>query len=76
MIKFLLDDDPTWTEERIEENLNGGKEKYVVLKKSIPVYIVYLTSFVDEKGLLNFRRDIYERDNGLKEIIFDKKQRK
>jgi len=73
MIKFLLAHDPTWTEERIEEYLYGGKEKYVVLKKSIPVYIVYLTSFVDEKGLLNFRRDIYARDNGLKEMIFDKK---
>ncbi len=73
MIKFLLDADPTWTEEKIDESLHGGKEKYVVLKKSIPVYIIYLTSFVDEKGLLNFRRDIYERDNGLKEMIFDKK---
>ena len=73
MIKFLLADDPNWNEQRIEEALHSGREKYVVLKKSIPVYIIYLTSFVDGKGLLNFRRDIYERDNGLKEMIFDKK---
>lgn len=73
MIKFLLNDDTTWSDEKIEEYLHGGKEKYVVIKKPVPVYIIYLTSFVDQKGLLNFRRDIYERDSGLKEMIFDKK---
>lgn len=73
MINFLLNDDPTWPDEKIEEYLHGGKEKYVVLKKPVPVYIIYLTSFVDQNGLLNFRRDIYGRDTGLKEMIFDKK---
>jgi len=73
MIKFLLRSDTSWTDQKIDSSLHSGVEKYVPLKKTVPVYIIYLTSFVDEKGLLNFRRDIYERDNGLKEMIFDKK---
>jgi murein L,D-transpeptidase YcbB/YkuD len=43
------------------------------LEKGIPVYVLYLTSFVDEKGKLNFREDIYNRDEPLKAILFDKK---
>jgi murein L,D-transpeptidase YcbB/YkuD len=73
MIKFLLNNDSAWTDEKIYEYLYGGKEKYVTIKNPVPVYIIYLTSFVDPKGLLNFRRDIYGRDSGLKEMIFDKK---
>jgi hypothetical protein len=73
MIKFLLRNDTSWTNQKIDSSLHSGIEKYVTLKKPVPVYIIYMTSFVDPKGLLNFRRDIYGRDSGLKEMIFDKK---
>jgi murein L,D-transpeptidase YcbB/YkuD len=35
----------------------------------IPVYIVYFTSWVDSKGNLNLRNDIYGRDERLLEAI-------
>jgi len=41
------------------------------LAKNIPVYIVYFTSFVDENGKLNFRKDVYDRDENLKKMIFN-----
>ena len=49
------------------------REKTVKLNKAVPVYVIYLTSFVDELGKLNFREDIYKRDNALKEILINKK---
>jgi murein L,D-transpeptidase YcbB/YkuD len=70
MIEYLLQNDSSWNIERINEAMYSGYEKHVQLKKSIPVYIVYFTAFVDEKGLLNFRKDIYNRDILLKKILF------
>jgi murein L,D-transpeptidase YcbB/YkuD len=69
---FLLEDEPGWTEEAIDRNMEYGKERYVTLKKPIPVYVVYFTAFVDDLGRLNFRKDIYLRDHPLRDIILSK----
>jgi murein L,D-transpeptidase YcbB/YkuD len=42
--------------------LDTGKETYVNLKQSIPVYVTYSTAFVDEDGDVNYRADVYGRD--------------
>jgi murein L,D-transpeptidase YcbB/YkuD len=70
MIEYLLQNDSSWNSERIYNAMYGGYERQVQLKKNIPVYIVYFTAFVDEKGLLNFRKDIYNRDEALKKVMF------
>jgi len=73
MVKFLLRKDSTWDDNRILDAMYTGREKSVKLNKAVPVYVIYLTSFVDELGKLNFREDIYKRDNALKEILINKK---
>jgi L,D-transpeptidase YcbB len=70
---WVLEEDPAWTKEKIAEAMNSGKEQYVTLKKTIPVYLVYFTAFVDNRGKLNFRDDIYSRDDRLRDMIFAKK---
>lgn len=70
MASFLLKGDTAWTQERIKEVMYGGKEKYVKIKKEIPVFVVYLTAWVDENGLLNFRDDVYGYDERLGEVMF------
>ncbi len=50
--------------------MNLPQEKWVSLKKSIPVFIVYFTSWVDKNGLLNFRNDIYGHDEKMKTKMF------
>lgn len=40
------------------------------LKKTIPVHLVYLTSWVDEKGKVHFREDIYDFDKMQGEILY------
>jgi murein L,D-transpeptidase YcbB/YkuD len=72
LAKYLLRHDPSWTPEKVRAAMTSGKEQYVTLKKTVPVYIVYFTAFVDSWGKLNFRDDIYKRDPELKEMLFAK----
>jgi murein L,D-transpeptidase YcbB/YkuD len=43
--------------------MHAGREQYVTLKRTIPVYIGYFTAFIGDGGQLNFRSDIYQRDD-------------
>lgn len=71
LAKFLLDDQPDWTEPRILEAMHAGTEKYLNLKEEVPVYIVYFTSWVDDKGHVHFRDDIYGHDKILEKEYFN-----
>jgi len=70
MATYLLKDNPEWTPERITEAMYSGNEKYVKLKKPVPVVITYYTAWVDDNGRLNFRDDIYNHDQKLAEKMF------
>jgi len=54
-----------WEEEKIKKTIKTGTRKTVVLKEKIPVYLYYLTAFVNETGELQFRDDIYGYDKEL-----------
>ena len=71
LANYLLRNDSNWNEESIDKVMHGGKEKYVTLKESIPVYITYFTTWIDKEGQLNFRNDIYQHDAKLAKEIFD-----
>jgi murein L,D-transpeptidase YcbB/YkuD len=45
---------------------DGTRTRTVTLPRPIPVYIVYLTSWVTPTGEVNFRPDVYGRDAGLR----------
>ncbi|HTB24670.1 MAG TPA: L,D-transpeptidase family protein [Puia sp.] len=66
---YLLRNDSDWTETKIDAAMHKGVEKYVTLKNPVPVYIGYMTAFVDNKGRINFRDDIYKRDGALGKMI-------
>lgn len=68
---YLLKDDPLWNETKIQQAMTSGKEKYVTLKNPVPVYIGYMTAWVDNEGRLNFRNDIYKRDGELEKMIIN-----
>jgi len=60
---------PEWTPEKIDAAMHAGKEKYITLERTIPVFIGYFTAFIDEGGHANFRPDIYQRDKGLLDLL-------
>lgn len=68
---YLLNDYPEWTEEKIRAAMRLGKEQSVTLQKEIPVYIVYFTAFIDHFGKINFREDIYNRDERLAKMLLE-----
>jgi murein L,D-transpeptidase YcbB/YkuD len=70
MANYLLKDNPEWTPERISAAMNAGQEKYVKLKKPVPVVITYYTAWVDDNHRLNFREDIYDHDQKLAKKMF------
>lgn len=67
---YLLRNRPEWTTENIKASMNSGTEKYVTLSETVPVYITYFTSWVDKKGKINFRNDVYKRDETVAKMIF------
>jgi L,D-transpeptidase YcbB len=62
---YLLSADPQWSRQRILAGSKGGSEQVVHLPTSIPVHLLYWTAWVDETGVIHFRKDIYERDKVL-----------
>ena len=70
LLMYLLESDKTWTQEKVEEVLKTDIETGISIKPNMPVYIVYFTAWVDYKGNLNFRNDIYNLDEQLAKEIF------
>ncbi|RYD91632.1 MAG: murein L,D-transpeptidase, partial [Sphingobacteriales bacterium] len=66
---FLLKDRAEWDTLKIDRAMHAGKEQYVTLKKTVPVFIAYFTAFIDREGRVNFRKDIYQRDEKLAGMI-------
>ncbi len=71
LAQWLLRDYPEWTEEKITKAMNAGKEQYFTLKETVPVFIAYFTSWVDRQGKINFREDVYKRDDRLAKMIME-----
>jgi len=59
---YLLQDDPDWTKEKIIAAINSGIETKIQLMQPVAVHIIYLTAWVDDQGMIQFRQDVYGRD--------------
>lgn len=62
LAKTVLKELPEWTEEKIKSHYGKGGEKVVTLPTKIPVHIVYVTAWIDDDGVTQFRDDIYGYD--------------
>ena len=69
MARFVLEDSPEWTNEKIDSAMNSGKEKFVAVKNPVPVIITYFTAWVDE-GKLHFAQDVYGHDEVFVKKLF------
>lgn len=70
LLLYFLRKDKAWNEEKVNTILQTDEEFGIQVKPKVPVYIVYFTSWVDNKGQLNFRNDIYNLDQQLSNEIF------
>lgn len=67
---YLLRNDSTWTPEAIDKAMHADKEKMINLRPPMLVTIGYFTAWVDSKGRLNFRDDVYGHDAKLAKELF------
>lgn len=63
--RFLLKDDPDWNTGRLDEEIDNGRSRTIILKNPVPVHIVYFTVWADNDGTTYFWKDIYNRDRQL-----------
>lgn len=71
LAQYLLRNDTSWNAKKITAAMNKKVELYVTLKNTVPVFIAYFTAWVDRKGKLNLRNDVYKRDSRLAKMILE-----
>lgn len=54
-----------WDQARLLEAVASNQRQVVILDEPVPVYLVYLTAWVEEDGEAHFREDIYGHDQEL-----------
>jgi murein L,D-transpeptidase YcbB/YkuD len=69
LAEYLLRGDPRWSRKELEAAVEKGTEQTVMLPNPLNVHFLYLTAWVDESGIVQFRDDIYGRDRKLDEVL-------
>jgi L,D-transpeptidase YcbB len=72
LARFVLQDQPEWTEQRIRDAMTSGTSKTIRLKQPLPVVIAYGTAIVKNDGKVYFFQDIYGHDK-LLDVALSKK---
>lgn len=63
LAELVLNDPVRWNKESIAQAVASGKTQTVTLNKKIPVLLAYWTTWIDQEGKTNFRRDVYDQDS-------------
>lgn len=61
----LLEPNGGWTREHVEEVMAGDTERAVVLRRRVPVHLLYWTAWMEDADTVHFRNDVYERDGAV-----------
>jgi len=69
LAKFVLQDMPDWTEDRIRQAMSKGKSNTVALKQPLPVVLAYGTAIARADGRVYFLPDIYGQDKLLEQAL-------
>lgn len=51
-----------WNRSNIDSAISQNRTTHIRLQKPVPVYLMYWTTWVDDKGILQIRDDVYQRD--------------
>lgn len=62
MTEFLLRGSSRWDRMAIDDVLASGRQTPIQLPEAVGVHLVYRTAWMDEDGQVQFRTDIYGRD--------------
>ena len=62
LAETLLQLDSPEQQPLLQQSLTTTETGEIYLRRPVPVHMTYWTAWIDQQGLLNFRKDIYERD--------------
>ncbi|MCY0965190.1 L,D-transpeptidase family protein [Parathalassolituus penaei] len=62
LTEHLLAGTRNWDMERVQSTIADHRKTRLNLAEPVPLYLMYWTAWVDEKGQLQLRDDIYRRD--------------
>jgi L,D-transpeptidase YcbB len=69
---FLLENDAEWNKDKINNEYEHSKRKSVkvALPEKVDVHIHYWTAWVNDKGDVQFRKDVYGQDEAIKKSLY------
>lgn len=53
----------------LEDILTTRNTKHVNLETKVPVYLIYMTAWVNDNGQVEFYRDVYDEDGAVSEVL-------
>ncbi len=59
---WLLGENGDWTLERVNDMKKTGARTDVRLRRPVPLYLAYISAWATEDGVVQFRRDLYQKD--------------
>ena len=63
LVTWLMQGDSAkWDAARVERAVASGQYRNVTLATPVPIYITYLTAWVDGSGVVHFSDEVYDRD--------------
>jgi len=69
LAQFALAGNAGWTRDSVLAAARLTVERPVRLAQPLPVYVFYRTAWVDDTGEVHFRRDLYDLDARLEEVL-------
>jgi murein L,D-transpeptidase YcbB/YkuD len=69
---LLLSDIPEWSPARIHRAMQQAVEQMVILKTPVEVVVIYLTAWTDGNSRVQFRKDVYQRDENVLKALNNK----
>jgi murein L,D-transpeptidase YcbB/YkuD len=63
LVNWLLVETPNWGRPEIDQIIKSGDRKDARINRPVPLYWVYVTAWATPDGVVQFREDIYNRDN-------------
>lgn len=68
---FVLKPNDNWSGDRKQRILNSGKQTEVWAQKPLPVYILYQTVWLGDRGQVVYGTDLYGHDRALLKVLSD-----
>ena len=70
LAKYIVESEANISTDSLMSIMNRGERKQINLNEPIPVFVRYITCEANNKGEITFYKDIYGKDEELKEQLF------